>query len=131
MVKRSQIWRTVDRLYVEIETALWAALAAFVIFLLRADPSPHPGQCGQGGKPRAPSRSFTRTQRYCEKWGMKRGTQAHIGCTIDLQRLRNDIELIALNATMFAVEMVAGHLADRRPSKPTRSTSWVILSPMA
>ena len=31
-MRRSQVWRVVDRLYVEIETALWAALAAFVIF---------------------------------------------------------------------------------------------------
>ncbi len=31
-MRRSQVWRVVDRLYVEIETALWAGLAAFVIF---------------------------------------------------------------------------------------------------
>ena len=38
---------------------------------------------------------------YCEKWGMRRGTQAHIGCTIDLQQLRNDIEQRRADATMF------------------------------
>ena len=100
MVKRSQIWRVVDRLYVEIETALWAALAAFVIFFC-ALILPHvPANVAKAQSARA-LEIVQENQHYCEKWGMKRGTQAHIGCTIDLQQLRNDIEQRRAEAVMF------------------------------
>ncbi len=100
MVKRSQIWRVVDRLYVEIETALWAALAAFVIFFCALILPNIPANVAKAEANRA-LEIVHENQGYCEKWGMKRGTQAHIGCTIDLQRLRNDIEQRRVDATMF------------------------------
>ena len=100
MVRRSQIWRVVDRLYVEIETALWAGLAAFVIFFC-ALILPHiPANVAKAQAERA-LEIVHENQSYCEKWGMKRGTQEHIGCTIDLQRLRNDIEQRRAEAMMF------------------------------
>ena len=100
MVKRSQIWRVVDRLYVEIETALWAGLAAFVIFFCALILPNIPANVAKAQADRA-LEIVHENQRYCEKWGMKRGTQAHIGCTIDLQQLRNDIEQRRVEATMF------------------------------
>jgi len=100
MVRRSQVWRVVDRLYVEIETTLWAALAAFVIFFC-ALILPHvPANVAKAQAGRA-LELIQENQLYCEKWGMKRGTQAHIGCTIDLQQLRRDIEQRHAEATMF------------------------------
>ena len=100
MVRRSQVWRVVDRLYVEIETALWAGLAAFVIFFC-ALILPHiPANVAKAEATRA-LELVDDNVRYCEKWGMKRGTQAHIGCTIDLQQLRNDIEQRRADAMMF------------------------------
>ena len=100
MVKRSQIWRVVDRLYVEIETALWAGLAAFVIFFCALILPQMPANVAQAQSARA-LEMVQENERYCEKWGMKRGTQAHIGCTIDLQLLRNDIEQRRADAMMF------------------------------
>jgi len=100
MVKRSQIWRVVDRLYVEVETALWAALAAFVIFFCALILPEVPANVAKAQASRA-LEITEENQVYCEKWGMKRGTQAHIGCTIDLQQLRNDIELRRAEAMMF------------------------------
>jgi hypothetical protein len=100
MVRRSQIWRVVDRLYVEVETALWAALAAFVIFFCALILPEVPANVAKAQAVRA-LEVGEENQVYCEKWGMKRGTQAHIGCTIDLQQLRNDIEQRRADATMF------------------------------
>jgi hypothetical protein len=100
MVRRSQLWRVVDRLYVEIETALWAALAAFVIFFCALIVPELPANVAKAEAARA-LEIIDANARYCEKWGMQRGTQAHIGCTIDLQQLRNDIEQRHAEATMF------------------------------
>ena len=100
MVRRSQVWRVVDRLYVEIETALWAALAAFVIFFCALILPEIPANVAKAESARA-LELIDENARYCEKWGMKRGTQAHIGCTINLQQLRNDIEQRRADATMF------------------------------
>ena len=100
MVKRSQIWRVVERLCVEIETALWAALAAFVIFFCALILPNIPASVAKAQADRD-LEIVHENQSYCEKWGMKRGTQAHIGCTIDLQQLRNDIEQRRADAMMF------------------------------
>ena len=101
MVRRSQVWRVVDRLYVEIETALWAALAAFVIFFC-ALILPHvPANVAKAQAARALELVQREPASTARKWGMKRGTQAHIGCTIDLQQLRNDIEHRRAEATVF------------------------------
>ena len=100
MVTRSQIWRVVNRLYVEIETALWASLAAFVIFFCALILPYVPANVAQAQSARA-LEVVQENQHYCERWGMKRGTQAHIGCTIDLQQLRNDIEQRRAEAMMF------------------------------
>ena len=100
MVKRSQMWRVVGRLYVEIETALWAALAAFVIFFCALILLNIPANVAKVEAARALELT-EENHLYCEKWAMKRGTQAHIGCTIDLQQLRNDIEQRRADATMF------------------------------
>ena len=100
MVRRSQLWRVVDRLYVEIETALWAALAAFVIFFCALILPDIPANVAKVEAARALELT-EENHLYCEKWGMKRGTQAHVGCTIDLQQLRNDIARRHADATMF------------------------------
>ena len=85
---------------VEIETALWAALAAFVIFFCALILPDIPANVAKAQAARA-LELVQENHVYCEKWGMKRGTQAHIGCTIDLQQLRRDIEQRHADATMF------------------------------
>jgi hypothetical protein len=100
MVRRSQIWRVDDRLYVDIETALWAALTAFVIFFCALILPDIPANVAKAESVRA-LEIIDENARYCEKWGMTRGTQVHIGCTVDLQQLRNDIAQRRAEATMF------------------------------
>ena len=97
---RSQVWRVVGRLYVEIETALWAALAAFVIFFCALILPDIPAKVAKAQAALA-LEIIQENQLYCEKWRMKRGTQAHIGCAIDLQQLRHDIEQRRADAMMF------------------------------
>ena len=100
MARRSQIWRVVDRLSVETETAWWAALAAFVIVFCALILPSVPANVAKVEAARALALT-EENHRYCEQWGMKRGTQAHIGCAIDLQQLRNDIEQRRAEANMF------------------------------
>jgi hypothetical protein len=81
----------VRRVYDVVESALWAALLAFVIFfLIRVVPS-IPENARRAESIRMLNVAAENSV-YCERWGMKRATHEHTLCTMDLQELRRKIE---------------------------------------
>jgi hypothetical protein len=81
----------VRQVYDWIESALWAILAAWVIcFLIFVAPNlpamARRAEAIRELKERAENRA------YCEKWGMKEGSQDHALCIMDLRALRKKIE---------------------------------------
>jgi hypothetical protein len=91
MTRRSQIGRVVSRLYDEVEAALWAGLAVFVIFFCTMVLPDMPAAMAKAESERA-LEIAAENRSYCARWGMKEGTQAHKSCLIDLQLLRGAIE---------------------------------------
>jgi hypothetical protein len=91
MTGRSRVWRFIDRTYVEIETALWACLIAFVIFFCAvvAPRIPESSAKAQNAQILAVA---DENHRYCAKWGKAEGTPEHDACVLDLQELRSSIE---------------------------------------
>ena len=100
MTRRSRIGRFVDRLYFEVETALWACLAAFVIFFCALVLPNMPAAVAKAESERT-LEIAAENHRYCARWGMKEGTQAHAGCLIDLQLLRAAIERRIADQAVF------------------------------
>jgi hypothetical protein len=100
MMRRSRIRRVVERLSVEVETALWAGLAAFVIFFCAMVLPEMPAALAKAESERARDIA-AENQRYCAKWGMAERTQAHQACLVDLQLLRADIEQRRADQVMF------------------------------
>ena len=90
MTGRSRVWRFIDRAYVEVETALWAGLVAFLIFFgAAAWRIPEESAKVQAAEILAIA---SENHRYCEKWGKPEGTPDHEACVRDLQELRGSIE---------------------------------------
>ena len=98
--KRSRIWRVIDRLYDEVEAALWAGLAAFVLFFCTMVLPEMPAAMAKAESERA-LEIAAENRSYCARWGMKEGTQAHKSCLIDLQLLRGAIEQRRADQVMF------------------------------
>ena len=91
MTGRSRVGRLIDRLYAEIETALWAGLAAFVIFFCAVVAPRIPDETAKAQSTHILAVAGE-NHRYCEKWGKREGTLEHDACLLDLQILRGSIE---------------------------------------
>ena len=100
MTRRLRVSRLVGRLYVEVETALWAALAAFVIFFSIMVAPGMPEQIAPAERARE-LEVLDENRRYCVKWGKAEGSAAHAACLLDLQELRSAIEQRRLDLAMF------------------------------
>ena len=80
----------VRQIYDWVESALWAGLVAFVIYVL-INVVPNLPEMTRRAESMRILRIAAENRAYCEKWGMRPGTQAHARCTIDLQELRKSI----------------------------------------
>jgi hypothetical protein len=87
----SKTMTIVRQVYDCVESALWAALLAFVIyFLIHFVPSlPEAARRAESIRT---LRIAAETSALCEEWGMKQGTHEHTLCTMDLRKFRKKIE---------------------------------------
>ena len=100
MIRRSRLSRIVQRVHVEVETALWACLVAFVVFFCVFVAPEMPQQQAKAKLLR--DREITEeNSRYCAKWGKEIGTREHLLCTMDLQELRKSIAQRLAEETVF------------------------------
>lgn len=88
-MKSSKAMIVVRQVYDCVESALWAALVAFVLYVLINVLPNLPENARRAESIRA-SNLAAENRSYCERWGMKPGT--HTSCTMDLQALRRTIE---------------------------------------
>jgi len=87
----SKTMAAVRCIYDWVESALWALLAAFVLYFLVFLAPALPEIARRAESIRALNVA-AENRSYCERWGMKQGTQAHTLCTSDLQELRAKIK---------------------------------------
>jgi hypothetical protein len=100
MTKRSRLSIITSRIYVEVETALWASLAAFVIFFCAFIAPDMPKQIESAQRQRQLD-IVVENNTFCSKWGKQDGSQEHLSCVIDLQELRARIAKRHSEETMF------------------------------
>jgi hypothetical protein len=100
MTRRSGVSRFISRLSAEVEIALWAGLAAFVIFFCALIAPNIPENVATAERVRA-LEIADENHRYCVKWGKAERTQAHAACVLDLQELRATIEQRRADAIFF------------------------------
>jgi hypothetical protein len=77
----------VQSIYDYVHLALWAALAAFVVFFLAFIAPKLPEAAAQAEALRFQEIS-QENEAYCAKWQMGPGTKMHDQCIFDLQELR-------------------------------------------
>ena len=88
----SKAMTVVRQVYDRVESALWAALLAFVIYFVVHILPNLPENARRAESMRALTIA-AENRSYCERWGMRSGTHQHALCTIDLQALRKSIQL--------------------------------------
>jgi hypothetical protein len=81
----------VRKVYDNVELALWAALLAFVIYGVTCV-APNLPQAARRAENLRALKIAEDNSSYCERWGLKRGTQEHTLCAVDLYELRKRIE---------------------------------------
>jgi hypothetical protein len=90
-MKTSRILDTVQRAYDHIEIALWAALLAFVIYFIAFVIPGLPELQAQNERIQA-QEIAAENATFCEKLNMKRGTDKHNQCLLDVGQFRQKIE---------------------------------------
>jgi len=84
-------WQVIHRIYDYAETAALALLCSFALyftlFIL-----PHVPEIRAGIESQRILEIASENRLYCEKWGMHEGTQSYLQCTLDLQRIRANVE---------------------------------------
>jgi hypothetical protein len=100
VTKRSRLSIITSRIYVEVETALWASLAAFVIFFCAFIAPDMPKHIESAQRQRQLD-IVVENNTFCSKWGKQEGSQEHLSCVIDLQELRANIAKRHAEETMF------------------------------
>jgi hypothetical protein len=78
---------TVQWIYDQVHLALWAILAALVLFFLAFIAPRLPEVAARAERLRIQEIS-QENEDYCAKWQMGRGTKMHDQCILDLQELR-------------------------------------------
>src|SRR5215468_4603385 len=78
---------TVQSIYDQVHLALWAILAALVLFFLAFIAPRLPEAAARAESLRIQEIS-QENEDYCAKWQMGRGTKIHDQCILDLQELR-------------------------------------------
>ena len=90
-MKSTQIWKTVGRVYDDVESALWAILLAFVIYFIAAIAPRLPEIRAENLKIRSDEISVENAS-YCEKLGMKDDAQKYRQCLLTLGDFRLKVE---------------------------------------
>jgi hypothetical protein len=78
---------TVQSIYDQVHLALWAILAALVLFFLAFIAPRLPEAAARAERLRI-QEILQENENYCAKWQMGRGTKMHDQCILDLQELR-------------------------------------------
>ena len=81
----------VQSIYDQVHLALWATLAAFVVFFLTFIAPRLPEAAARAEALRI-QEIAQENQGYCAKWQMGLGTKMHDQCVFDLQELRAKVE---------------------------------------
>ena len=81
----------VQSIYDQVHLALWATLAAFVVFFLTFIAPRLPEAAARTERLRIQEIS-QENEEYCVKWQMGLGTKMHDQCVFDLQELRAKVE---------------------------------------
>jgi len=81
----------VQSIYDQVHLALWATLAAFVVFFL-AFIAPRLPEVAAGTEALRIQEIAQENEGYCTKWQMGLGTKMHDQCLSDLQELRWKIQ---------------------------------------
>ena len=91
LMKSNGTLALVQSIYDYVHLALWATLAAFVVFFLVFIAPRLPEAAARAEALRIQEIS-QENQAYCAKWQMGLGTQMHDQCISDLQELRAKVE---------------------------------------
>ncbi len=84
-------WEKVGRLYDNVEAALWATLLAFVLYFTVFIIPKLPETRARNERVWVQEIS-AENELYCEKLGMKLGTEKHNQCLLDLGEFRMNVE---------------------------------------
>jgi hypothetical protein len=90
-MRAKKIWRLIGRIYDDIESALWALLITSVIFFIVFVVPKIPEISANIANIRAEEIAVENAN-YCEKLGMKAGTQAYSRCLLTLGDFRLKVE---------------------------------------
>jgi hypothetical protein len=82
---------TVVRIYNQVNLALWAALAAFLLFCAFVIVPQMPRTQAEAKAARVAARE-REDAFYCKRWGFAEDTAAYAGCMSDLIALRRSVE---------------------------------------
>jgi hypothetical protein len=99
-MKPSRNWDKVGRVYDNVEAALWAALIAFVIYFTVFTIPKMPEVRAQNERARV-QEIAAENALYCEKFGMKVGTEKHNQCLLDLGEFRMKVETRVYDQSVF------------------------------
>jgi hypothetical protein len=87
LMKSNGTLALVQSIYDYVHLALWATLAAFVVFFL-AFIAPRLPEAAARAEALRTQEIAQENERYCTKWQMGLGTKMHDQCLSDLQELR-------------------------------------------
>jgi len=91
LLKSTGTLATVQSIYDNVQMALWATLAAFVVFFLAFIAPKLPEVAARAEALRGQEIS-QENEGYCAKWQMGPGTNMHDQCISDLQELRTKVQ---------------------------------------
>ena len=91
LMKSNGTLALVQSIYDNVHLALWATLAAFVVFFL-AFVAPRLPEAAARAEALRVQEIAQENEWYCAKWQMGLGTKMHDQCISDLQELRSKIQ---------------------------------------
>ncbi len=91
LTKSNRTLELVQSVYDNVHMALWATLAAFVVFFL-AFIAPRLPQTVARAEALRIQEISQENEDYCAKWQMGVGTKMHNQCIFDLQELRTKVQ---------------------------------------
>ena len=90
-MRPSKISELIGRVYDYVEVALWATLFAFVIYFV-VFTIPNMREIRAQNERTQVQEITVENALYCEKFGMKVGTEKHNQCLLDLAEFRTKVE---------------------------------------
>jgi hypothetical protein len=84
-------WKAIHRIYELLQSA-GSAIACAIVLYLFIFVMPHMSEIRADFESQRILQISAETRHYCEKWGMHKGTQNYLQCTLDLQQIRGNAE---------------------------------------